>query len=87
MSALSPYVSSELGDNIGDSFDNKQVARMSCQPFVSLLYLVSEIYQVNCVFHSLISVIKYSFLLFSKFDLMLLNGLFLCFSADSCCYK
>ncbi|THU61042.1 hypothetical protein C4D60_Mb07t19100 [Musa balbisiana] len=45
MSALSPYVSSELGDNIGDSFDNKQVARMSCQPFVSLLYLVSEIYQ------------------------------------------
>ncbi|XP_065016073.1 nuclear pore complex protein NUP205-like isoform X2 [Musa acuminata AAA Group] len=45
MSALSPYVSSELGDNISDSFDNKQVARMSCQPFVSLLYLVSEIYQ------------------------------------------
>ncbi|XP_026656857.2 nuclear pore complex protein NUP205 isoform X1 [Phoenix dactylifera] len=46
MSALSPYILLGSDDFRGDTFsDPRQVTQMSCQPFVSLLELVREIYQ------------------------------------------
>lgn len=50
MSALSPYILLGTDDFRDDTFsDPRQVTQMGCQPFVSLLELVSEIYQVNYV--------------------------------------
>lgn len=46
MSALSPYILLGSDDFRDDTFTNaQQVTQMSCQPFVSLLELVSEIYR------------------------------------------
>ncbi|WOL09223.1 nuclear pore complex protein [Canna indica] len=45
MNALSPYVSSESGNPRDGTFNTKQDSRASFQPFVSLLELVSKIYQ------------------------------------------
>ena len=52
MSVLSPYSLLGSDDFRDDTFsDPWQVTQMGCQPFVSLLELVSEIYRVNlCTF-------------------------------------